>query len=73
VDKPKFNCNKGPDHIPNVTANQMHFAWTRMSETLWKRDADQLLSVKALLMECRDETDIFDIPMMEGVEQVAWI
>jgi hypothetical protein len=57
---------------PHVTANQVHFAWTKMSETLWKRDVEQLTSVKALLNEYKDEADVFDIPTVEGVEQVAW-
>ena len=43
---------------PSITANQVHAAWTTMSETLWKRDKEQLPSVKLLLGECY-ETSIF--------------
>ena len=39
---------------PSITANQVHSAWTTMSETLWKRDKEQLPSVKLLLGELED-------------------
>ena len=58
---------------PSVTANQVHAAWTTMSETLWKRDKDQLLSVKVLLGELKDDAAVLDLPRMDGVEQVAWV
>jgi hypothetical protein len=44
-----------------------------MSETLWKRDIQQLPSVRALLGELGDDVAILDLPEIEGVEQVAWV
>ena len=58
---------------PSVTAKQVHAAWTKMSETLWKQDNEQVASVKALLAEHQDDAAILDLPRMEGVEQVAWV
>jgi hypothetical protein len=37
--------------FPNVTAKQIHAAWVRMSEVLWKREKDQLKSAGLLLDE----------------------
>ena len=58
---------------PNVSTKQVHKAWTTMSETLWKRDAEQILSAKTLLMEHQDDVDLLTIPATDGVEQVAWV
>jgi hypothetical protein len=58
---------------PSITANQVHTAWTTMSETLWKRSKDQLPSVKLLLRELESDVALLDLPGMEGVEQVAWV
>ncbi|KAH8997800.1 hypothetical protein EDB86DRAFT_2828659 [Lactarius hatsudake] len=58
---------------PSIMANQVHTAWTTMSETLWKRDAQQIPSVKALLGELEDNVAILDLPAIDGVEQVAWV
>lgn len=44
-----------------------------MSETLWKRDKEQLPSVKTLLGELQDDVTVLDVPEMEGVEQIAWV
>ena len=44
-----------------------------MSETLWKRNSDQILSARALLIEYDDDADLLTIPTPEGVEQVAWV
>ena len=44
-----------------------------MSETLWKREREQLPSVKILLGELRDDVQVLDVPRMEGVEQIAWV
>jgi hypothetical protein len=57
--------------FPVVTAQQIHKAWTVMSETLWKRDLDQLESVRLLLGD-RDDVDVFKIDVDDGVEQVCW-
>jgi hypothetical protein len=58
---------------PTVTAQQVHTAWTTMSETLWKWGNEQVVSVKALLGEHKDNVAMLDLPGMEGVEQVAWV
>jgi hypothetical protein len=58
---------------PAVTANQVHKAWTTMSEILWKRDTEQLPSATALLNEYGSEVDVLNIPSAEGVEQIAWV
>lgn len=57
---------------PNITANQIYTAWQRESETLWKRDGDQITSAKALLTEYPDEVDIFEVDSPEGVQQFCW-
>ena len=58
---------------PAITTNQVHMAWTRMSETLWKRDTQQLPSVQKLLGELQDDVDVLKLPEIDGVEQVAWV
>ena len=58
---------------PSISANQIHTAWTMMSETLWKWDREQLPSVKVLLGELKDDVAILDLPATEGVEQIAWV
>ncbi|KAF7799214.1 hypothetical protein EIP86_010446 [Pleurotus ostreatoroseus] len=57
---------------PHVTSTQIHTAWSRMSETLWKRDPQQLPSAKLLIEEFPDDVDIFDIKPADGVEQLCW-
>ena len=57
---------------PHVTSKQIHFAWTQMSKTLWKRDRMQLPSAELLLKEFPNEVEVFDIRRAEGVEQLAW-
>ena len=58
---------------PAITAKQVHSAWTTMSETLWKREREQLPSVKILLGELQDDVKVLDVPEVEGVEQIAWV
>ena len=58
---------------PSISANQVHFAWTKMSETLWKRDKEQLPSVKVLLSELKSDVAVLDMPEIEGVEQIGWV
>jgi hypothetical protein len=60
-------------HWNNVTAAQIYSAWTRLSETLWKRHKDQLLSAQMLLEEFGEEVEIFDVgPLPEGVEMLCF-
>jgi hypothetical protein len=58
---------------PNVTAGQVHSAWSEMSEILWKRDKMQLPSAEILLKELGDDVDVLGIQPAEGVEQLAWV
>ncbi|KAJ7498436.1 hypothetical protein B0H11DRAFT_1997743 [Mycena galericulata] len=58
--------------FPSVTSNQVHFAWTKMSEILWKRDEKQLPSAQILLNELGDDVDVLDVHPAEGVEQLCW-
>ena len=63
---------KVQEAFPHVTGKQVHAAWTVMSETLWKRAKEQLLSAETLLREFEDDVDVFDVPVEEGVEQLCW-
>ena len=56
----------------NVTAKQIHAAWTWMSEVLWQQDKEQLKSAWLLLDELGNEVDVFEIKAVEGVEQICW-
>ena len=58
---------------PSITANQVHAAWSKMSEALWKQDVNQITSIKTLLGEYHDDTAVLELLKMEGVEQVAWV
>jgi hypothetical protein len=58
--------------FPKVTAKQIHAAWTSMSEAIWKRDANQLVSAEMLLQEWTDDVEIFKIDVIDGVEQLCW-
>ena len=57
----------------SVTASQIYRAWMTMSEILWKRDLDQLTSVRTLLGEFDDDVDILRLLAIEGAIQVAWV
>ena len=57
---------------PQVTGKQVHWAWTEMSEVLWKRDHMQLPSAKMLLEEFDDDVDVFKIDVAKGVQQLCW-
>jgi hypothetical protein len=58
--------------FPAVTATQIHSAWTIMSKILWKRDDLQLPSAEILLREYSDKVNVFDLPKVDGMEQLAW-
>lgn len=57
---------------PNISATQVHAAWTTMLEELWKRDIDQLKSTKALLEELADDVEVWDVARDNGVEQLCF-
>lgn len=48
---------------PSVSASQVHAAWSEMSETLWRKDDQQLPSAEKLLAEYPDDVDIFEVPV----------
>ena len=41
---------------PSVSEQQVDFAWSQMSEILWKRETEQLPSVKTLLVNSKKLT-----------------
>jgi hypothetical protein len=60
-------------HFPDVTAKQVHTAWTKFSKPHWRKDDDQMLSAEMLLEEFEEDVDLFqpeDLP--EGVEILCW-
>jgi hypothetical protein len=59
--------------FPNVTATQIHSAWSETSQTLWKRNDMQLPSAQILLDELGDDVDVLDLQPTEGVQQLAWV
>ncbi|KIK15341.1 hypothetical protein PISMIDRAFT_115339, partial [Pisolithus microcarpus 441] len=56
---------------PHLTASQVHFAWTKMSEILWKKETNQLTSARLLLEECHD-VEVLDVTTLDGIEQLCW-
>ena len=59
--------------FPDVTATQIHTAWTTLSQVYWRRDDQQLPSARILLQEFDANIDLFTpegVP--EGVEILAW-
>ncbi|KAJ6614515.1 hypothetical protein B0H10DRAFT_1803283, partial [Mycena sp. CBHHK59/15] len=59
--------------FPDVSAAQVHRAWTELSEVYWRRDDAQLPSAEKLLQEHGDDIDLFKpegVP--EGVEMLCW-
>ncbi|KZT57507.1 hypothetical protein CALCODRAFT_434063, partial [Calocera cornea HHB12733] len=78
----RTNLSLGPSAIymsiqrqhlgPDVTRKQVHSAWTRMSETIWRRSQNEIHSGQQLLDES-DEVDHFkDLVIPSGVTMVAW-
>ncbi|TFK60517.1 hypothetical protein BDN72DRAFT_939826 [Pluteus cervinus] len=62
-----------PPEAMQTIKEQIYNAWREHSQTHWRRDDLQLPSARKLLLEFRDEVDIFEptnIP--EGVEILAW-
>ena len=58
---------------PHVTSQQVCTTWAKVSEIFWRRNDDQITSIKLLLKESEDDVDIFDVsPLPEGVEMVCW-
>lgn len=57
---------------PHVTAAQVHYIWSEMSQESWKRDDVQLISAQKLLKELSESGDVevFDVKIADGVEIV---
>ncbi|KAN0133621.1 hypothetical protein V8E53_008568 [Lactarius tabidus] len=70
---PSEIAKKVQSTYPFITTNQVHTAWTTMSETLWKRGAQQIPSVRTILGELQDDVAILDLLNLDGVEHVAWV
>ena len=70
---PSEIAKKVQSTYPSVTTNQVHTAWTTMSETLWKRGTQQIPSTRTLLGELQDDVAILDLLDVDGVEHVAWV
>ena len=70
---PSEIAKKVQSTYPSITTNQVHAAWTTMSETLWKRGTQQIPSVRTLLGELQDDVAILDLLDVDGVEHVAWV
>lgn len=71
--KPTTIVPKVQSLYPNVTATQIHTAWTTLSQVYWRRDDNQLLSARKLLEEFGDEVDVFTpAGVPDGVEMLAW-
>ena len=43
-----------------------------MSETLWRRDKEQLPSAETLLRGFGDDVNVFEVEEEEGVQQLCW-
>ncbi|KAG6328345.1 hypothetical protein ID866_10744, partial [Astraeus odoratus] len=56
----------------HIMPTQVHSAWTRMSEVLWKKNINQLTSAQMLLGKWTAEVEVFTVEILEGVEQLCW-
>ncbi|KAL0563702.1 hypothetical protein V5O48_018363 [Marasmius crinis-equi] len=57
-----------------LTSDQVYSAWLRLSEVLWRRDDNQMVSARKLLkeLETAGEVDVFNTVSVDGIEQLAW-
>jgi hypothetical protein len=58
--------------FPQLTQSQVYSAWTRLSETYWKKDKDPAVSAKKLLQEDKHGVDFWELNVPEGVAAIAW-
>jgi hypothetical protein len=75
ISTPATMVTKIQQRFPNISASQVHAAWTEMSKGIWKRHENQSESADVLLKELQEagEADYFsDMALPEGVEAVAW-
>jgi hypothetical protein len=59
--------------FPQVTAKQIHFAWRKMSQIVWKRQDDPMKSVYQLLEEFQESGTEVNVLHPEGVPEGAEI
>ncbi|KAG6327570.1 hypothetical protein ID866_11519, partial [Astraeus odoratus] len=55
-----------------IMPTQVHSAWTRMSEVLWKKNINQLPSAQMLLGKWTAEVEVFTVEILKGIEQLCW-
>jgi hypothetical protein len=58
--------------FPDIKTNQIYYVWKRMSQALWKRDPDQLISARKLIQEKAEDVDLFEMESIEGVVTLGW-
>ena len=58
--------------FPHLTQSQVYSAWTRLSETYWKKDEDPIVSVRKLLLEDKHGVDFWELEVPEGVTAISW-
>jgi hypothetical protein len=60
-------------NFPNVTPQQVHNHWTKLSQPFWRRDDDQLASAEILLREFDGDVILFEpVDVPDGVEILCW-
>ena len=69
---PSAIASKIRDQFPHLSAAQVYTAWSKFSEVLWNRAANQLDSAKILLSEMTEEADLLDIEAPDGVVALGW-
>ncbi|KAG6835378.1 hypothetical protein H0H93_002014, partial [Arthromyces matolae] len=70
---PVAMVNKVQATFPEVTAAQIHTAWSQMSQLYWRRDDEQLPSAARLLTEFPADVDVFTpVSVPDGVEIICW-
>lgn len=66
---PSEMISKVRETYPQVTPQQIHSTWTKMSEMYWKRADKQLESARILVEDSENEIDLFTpVGLPEGVE-----
>jgi hypothetical protein len=58
--------------FPDLTQAQVYAAWSRLSETYWKKDEDPFISASQLLREDVRGVDLWDLQVPDGVTAIAW-
>jgi hypothetical protein len=56
---------------PNVSAKQVHRAWSTMSQIMWRRADNQLESAQKLMEEFGDDVKVLNVTAPDSVEILA--